>query len=239
MKCEILIPKSSDTNNVPITPTLTIEISKILYPLEGDIFKELSKVTSCSAPCWNSIVVGESTYAEINEILKRDITLQISEPTNIEGESVLEIRRLFLSENNTEATEWISFTLNGGLLEPKSVVKSITFQGFPQKTLAEWINVFGEPSHVYGFIDTDPTVGDQGVWVLRLVWLSQGVEIYTSKFVPAPSINENLLIGDQLILFEPTLASYNAAIYQNNMEDYLTLWVGYGTFEQYVTDLGE
>ncbi len=187
----------------------------------------------CRAPCWEGITPGKTTASEALDILKQS---PIIAPAYI---GISESPR---DKYGYVSWDWLNIvngSKSGGRAEyrvqpPDQIIYVIRPAYQASYKLSDVITAYGEPSHIRVMTGTKflepprtPYYGKHTVYSIRLVYLSQGFQIFTS-LDDKTNFNRAMLLSDPEF-FAPGIDGFNTAFSDIN----IVPWEGFKGFDFY------
>lgn len=186
----------------------------------------------CFAPCWEGMTIGTVTAPEAAELLNHSPFVQDISFSRAVG-PLATTDRLTLDGGKNSTGGSVFFERN----KPYRVL-AVTTSIFDDYPFGDVISVYGEPTHVYPWIDQVGITDVRPDYNIMFVYINKGFLIYAlpARREVKPILDSKLHIDGTVTFFEP---SENGFRVLNNFAQLIPLytelvpWQGYLSFDEY------
>ena len=171
----------------------------------------------CSAPCWQGIIPGKSTYTDASKILQ-----QLSFVHNFQEDKRIPDPGALWDWGEGSNRSWGEVRYSEK--DPQNKIKLVSL-AFPKGFKLNDINrVYGEPDYVW--------VEVQSSYIIRLVYLNHGITL-VSDTKNKPTLDGNMFFNFVWFVSSGTLEDYRKSISYSYPLTSLPHWQGYRSFDFY------
>ncbi len=220
-----------DYSEIGLTPSVQSTETTLPFPvIDGAKLRESwLNGESCTSPCWNGITPGLTSANDAYSLISANElfvnVVRETAPLTISTTGSIAFEYYFKDDYGEVILCYVDLFFNNAT--PEQAIRAIR-SCIPPTMLSEFIEKWGEPSHVNTYFDYQHTPSSWGVFV---IWMDQGIEIGRRGIVPVYGVVDALEF-DNIILFRPGLEGYLEAVGSNQLEG-LREWQGYADFEFY------
>jgi hypothetical protein len=184
----------------------------------------------CRPPCWEGIVPGETSATEAASILGAN---PFFTEVQVYKSPIPGIDTGFVDFAWRVQQNWIAQRGGGDALFDYTTSEQLIYvirPTIPATRLSEFIQAFGQPSHIIAYKNTPTDVGGPYTWEVWVLWIPSGFAVSVGSFSEL-SISKDLNFY-KAFYFSPTLDGFERAT-SVGAANGAKPWQGYGSFGVY------